>query len=343
MSFRNSDLAEEFPDIASVRWDRLRTLGRFHRVAGFVWDWLSSSGTAVPQDVLIELSAEAASIASSNLRVAAESRNLQADFREAGVPLLFLKGMAVGALAYRNPSLKSAIDIDLLIDPPDLLKAAELLGSRGYAIAIPSDARTLGAWHNRSKESVWVNHQTGLQIDLHTRSVGHPRLIPRIDVRSPSQRVAIRSGISLPTFADEELFAYLAVHGAWSAWYRIKWLSDFAALLHGRPPDEIERLHRRSIELGAARSAGQALLLADRLFGTLRLAPGLRKRLEQDRTTRRLARAAFRMLASEGGEPTERPIGTLKIHYLELLVVPGLGFKISEIARQAAKFARNRA
>jgi hypothetical protein len=288
------------------------------------------------------LSAAAAGIAASNLRAAAECSDLLAQFEQAGMPLLFLKGLTLGALAYGNPALKSAIDIDLLIDPDHLAQAAALLHDRGYRLDIPSKATALHRWHRGSKESVWIREGPALQIDLHTRVADSPRLIPSINVHSPRQLVDVGAGIQLPTLADEELFAYLAVHGAWSAWFRLKWIADFAGLVHQRGPDEIRALYRRSRQLGCGRTAGQALLLADRLFGTLVSATDLRRELELDRPTRRLCDRALAMLSSGCDEPTERRFGTVPIHLQELLLVPGLSYKVSEVVRQGLSTLRSR-
>jgi Uncharacterised nucleotidyltransferase len=329
----------EFVDFEGIDWRRLARIARFHRIEGLVSNCLASSPAGVPEEISGEFSAAAADIAARNLGAAAECRDLLAEFEAAEVPLLFLKGLTLGALAYANASLKSAIDVDLLIDPSDLGKASGLLRKRGYRLVIPSDDSALDRWHRRAKESVWMRKEPALQIDLHTRIADSPRLVPDLDVHSPSQLVDVGSEIVLPTFADEELFAYLAVHGAWSAWFRLKWIADFAGLVQARGPDEIGCLYERSRQLGAGRAAGQALLLADRLFGTLGPATELRKEIAGDRPTRLLCEGALRIMTGDLGEPTERRLGTLQIHLLELLLMPGLSYKASELARQLGKLA----
>ena len=142
---------------------------------------------------------------------------------------------------------------------------------------------------------------------------------------------------SLSDLATDELFAYLAVHGASSAWFRLKWISDFAALVHGRAGEEIVRLYRRSQELGAGRAAGQALLLTDSLFDTLQLAPHLRSELMSDRATRSLYHAALRLVTGAPREPTATRAGTLTIHWTQFLLLPGLAYKLSELKRQARR------
>ena len=318
-----------------LNWKLLLHAARRHRIQGLAWNALAKHADSLPGDLKEALASDARSIAASNLGIAGECRAFQETFEQAGLPLLFVKGLTVGALAYRSPLLKMGWDIDLLIDPRDLAAAAELLSGRGYSLGLPSSLADLPSWHRRSKESVW-HRGGGFHVELHTRLADNVRLIPTIDVRTPQQQVEVAPAVSLPTLAEDELLAYLAVHGASSAWFRLKWIADFAALLHGRSGQDIGRLYRRSQELGAARAAGQALLLADRLFDVLEPLPALREELARDRATRLLCRAALRMLTVGTAEPTERPLGTLAIHWTQMLLKPGLGFKISELWRQGS-------
>lgn len=325
-------------DRIEADWGRFVDLIGFHRIEGLAWKALSANSSAAPEAVVARLSDAAKAIAARNLQAAADCHALLDRFDAAGVPLLFLKGLTLGALAYGNPAIKSAIDLDLLIDPTDLGRAAELLRAAGYELAAPRNSpadRVLHAWHRGWKESVWSKSAPGLQLDLHTRTADNPRLIPRIDVHAQRQSVHLGSGIRVPTLADDELFAYLTVHGASSAWFRLKWVSDFAAFLHNRP--DIDRLYERSQELGAGRAAGQALLLADELFGTLEASPELRRQLGRDRVTRRLFEIALRLLTKAPIEPTQQRLGTLAIHRTQFLLLPGLPYKVSEVARQASR------
>jgi hypothetical protein len=329
--------AAEIPLLAKADWGRFVALARFHRVQGLVWDRLSNVADLIPKDAAALLEGDAKAIAIANLRAAAESRLLRDAFDAAKMPLLFLKGLTLGTLAYRNPSAKTSIDIDLLIDPADLAEASELLTALGYRLALPDGLKgiaDLRRWHRQSKESAWIKDVSSIEIDLHTGLADSSRLIPAIDVHSPRQAVQVGGGIALPTLAMDELFSYLAVHGAWSSWFRLKWLSDLAALLHSRSADEIEHLYRRSQELGAGHAAGQSLLLADALFGTLRALPRLREHLSADRSTRWLYRHGLRSLTSNAGEPTERRFGTVPIHRAHFALLSGPSAKWTELRRK---------
>lgn len=324
---------------AGLDFGQLVAMARRHRVQGLVWNAVAQHSDRLPSDVKEALSSDARSVAATNLAIAAECRELQGRFRQSAMPLLFIKGLTVGALGYRSPLLKMGWDIDLLINPPDLPQAARLLTGRGYELRIPRDLAQLRSWHAGSKESVWTRDGS-LHVELHTRLADNRWLIPTIDVHSPRQLVEVAPSLSLPTLADDELFSYLAVHGASSAWFRLKWISDFAALLTGQSEAEIERLYRRSRELGAGRAAGQALLLADTLFDVLRLIPELREELASDRATRLLCRAALRLMSDDSRDPTERPLGTLAIHWTQFLLLPGLNFKFTELSRQGSSLVR---
>lgn len=326
------DLRPKIP--SDINWARFVHLARFHRVQGLVWNALAQMADRLPDHAGEPLSSDARAIAATNMGIARECCGLRDDFDRARIELLFIKGLTVGALAYRSPLLKMGWDIDLLIDPRDLQAAADVLQARGYSLRLPRDRAGLRSWHERSKESVW--HRDGsFYVELHTGLADNRQLIPTIDIHSPRRIVEAAPGVGLPTLARHELFAYLTVHGASSAWFRLKWISDFAALIHGRQAEEIEEFYQRSQELGAGRAAGQALLLADRLFDVLQPAERLRARLASYRATRLLCRAALRMLAGGERDPTEKLLGTLAIHWTQFLLLPGVDYKMSELRRQA--------
>lgn len=338
-NFANADEAPR-PEIpSSIDWTRFVRLAQFHRVQGLVWNALAQSADRMPDDAGKALSSDARGIAATNLAIARECSGLLDDFDRAGIALLFIKGLTVGALAYRSPLLKMGWDIDLLIDPRDLEAAATLLHARGYALHLPADGDRLRSWHARSKESVW-QRDGSFYVELHTGLADNRRMIPTIDVHSPSRMVEAASGVALPTLAEEELFTYLTVHGASSAWFRLKWIADFGALTTGLGTEKLDRLYRRSQELGAGRAVGQALILADSLFDVLQPAPQLSARVRSDFATRMLYHAAMRMIAEGERDPTEKLLGTAAIHWTQFLLAPGLGYKCSELRRQASLLRR---
>jgi len=330
------------PLARTVCWDRFLKVAARHRVQALCWHGLEPIIDLIPAAITEELRVQASAIIEANLRIAAESARLLDLFRSADLPLLFLKGLALGALAYRDPFLKMGWDIDLLVGEDRLLDAARLLRSAGYLAITPSgDGEPLKRWHRGRKESVWHRAEGGFHLDLHTRLADHPAMLPNVGIGSPSQTVPITKGIELPTLAKDELFAYLTVHGASSAWFRLKWITDLAALLHGKDADEIERLYDRSQQLGAGRAAAQALLLADQFYA-IGIGERLRDRLCADAVNRWLASVAEEQLEALR-EPTERFLGTASIHLSQLFLLHGWRFKASDAARQLKDIVGNAA
>lgn len=319
-------------------WTLVARIAERHRVEGLAWNALRQAEVAVPAEAAEPLRAAAARIARQNLVLTAESLRLAARLEEAGIRFLFVKGVALGALVYGSVGPKMGWDIDLLVPLPAVEAAAAVLEAAGYRLVLPSGPRargTLALFHRHWKESVWKSADGSLTVELHTALSDNPALLPEVGPESPVQAVEVAKGRFLPTLRTDELFAYLAVHGASSAWFRLKWSADVAALLASSPPDEIERLYRRSQQLRAGRAAAQVLLLCERLFGTP-VPPALVAELRADRINRWLLTAALRMLAGRSlvTELHQLRFGTFYIHLMQLGLLPGLRFKLEELGRQ---------
>jgi hypothetical protein len=325
-SFAGANEGEIRELAAKADWPRFVRLARRHRLQGFVQRCVRELDLAETS-----LAADAAAIAEQNLRAARQSAMLLEAFTAAGIPLIFVKGLTLSKLAYGDPFLKMSQDIDLLVPAPSIAGAAAVLAELGYQLEVPRQLTQLKRWHRQRKESVWRSPD-GLMLDLHSRLADSPRLIPGIGAGSPQQQVEVAPGVALPTLAADELFAYLCVHGASSAWFRLKWIVDLAALLNDSSAGEIERLYERSQQLGAGRAAAQALLLAAATFGTA-AGSDLERSLAGKPVNRWLANAAWSQLL-RNSEPTEVRLGTATIHLTQLFLLPSLGFKLRELSRQ---------
>ena len=279
-----------------------------------------------------------------NLRYAAEAKRLLTHFQALGLSPLFVKGLTLSKLAYGNIALKQGWDIDMLVAQHEAVKACGALLELGYDCTLPGPVRRaqqLSRWCDRSREVIWHHARRGVYLELHTRLVDNPLLIPGIDAAGPRRLVNITTGVALPTLGDEELFSYLCVHGASSCWFRLKWLADLAKLLQHKEAVDIETLYRRSQQLGAGRAADQALLLCRFLFKT-NIPPGLWRHLRSSRVNRMLLCLALGLLdpVDPNTELYDRPFGTLPIHFAQFLLMPGWRFKWMELHAQVSSIWR---
>jgi hypothetical protein len=315
-------------------WSAVLRTARRHRVEGLVHDGLRQAEVAPPPEVGESLAATAAAIAFDNLRFAAEAARLDRLLRDAGVEILFLKGVTLNRLAYGTLALKRAIDIDTVVDPgcyPAAIRAVEQAGYRCIQPREGASHAEILAWSKQTKHSAW--HNGAVLLELHTAFVDSERMLGEVGIGSPRQQVEVTGGIVLPTLARDELFAYLAVHGATHAWSRLKWLADIAAFA-AREPEAIDSLYRRSIALGAGRSGGQALLLAHDLLA-LPLPEPLLAELRGERAMLYLARVACNAMAGAGDRELDTLVlGTAAIHLSHLRLKKGLGFKLHELRRK---------
>ena len=314
---------------ARTDWHRFLALCERHRIQGLAWRAVRLLDLAPPAEVADALAAQAGRIAHQGLLAASLSDQFLHAFGKADIPILFLKGLTVSRLAYDDPFVKMSNDLDFLVPLAAVERAGALLEEAGFARTLPRRGR-LAAWHAGHKESVWVRDGCP-PVELHTRLSDNQRLIPALGNESPVQQVAITPDITLPTLARDELMAYLCVHGASSAWFRLKWIADFAGLLAPYDRPGIDRLIRFGDRAGAGRAVPAALLLCHRLFGTI-LASATVGELST-LANRLLARIAHREL-HDPAEPTQQPLGTMAIHLSQLLLLPGASFKGAEAARQ---------
>jgi hypothetical protein len=286
----------------SIDWPHFLHVVLRHRVGGLVHNALMTAGIEPPSDIATKLARNARKIAQRNLHMAAATIRLQGLLDAAQIPASVLKGVALAQLAYGSLKLKHARDIDLLV-PLDRAEAAlQLLERNGFVLVLP--AAQLSPAQRRAairygKEIELVQRDAKIRLELQWRLTGNPYLLTGVDAASATQDVPLGEAVSLRTLGDDDLFAYLAAHGAHHAWSRLKWLADFNALIAARNDAAIVRLYRHAQNRGAGLCAGQALLLCQKLMG-LKLPDLLASEFAGDRRLARLVAMALSASADAG-------------------------------------------
>jgi hypothetical protein len=208
--------------------------------------------------------------------MAAAALRLQRLFDDAGLPVLFLKGTSLAVLAFDNVGLSGGQDIDLLVPRETLSAATALIVRAGYRRYDPppdiSDGQLQLVMPLR-KDLGFLHQESGLPIELHWRLFLNPHAMPEHSIMAASRVVPLTGAVGLRTMGEEDLFAYLCLHGALHWWNRLKWLADANALLAQTPEGGVERLLRAAEARGAGRASAQAILLCRRLLGTPLPAP----------------------------------------------------------------------
>jgi len=250
-----------------VDWPMFLRTVRRHRIAAMAGQALSDAGISVPDEIRSALKQRAQAVAQFNLAMAAETARLQGLLDAASIPSLALKGAALAQLAYGSIAFKFSQDIDIAVPSESRDAAIGVLERAGYRLARPFDARQreLIAVYGREVVLRHPDHQT--PVELRWQLVNSPSLLDGVSASSPGQTVIVGEGFAIRTLNDDDMFAYLCVHGAGHGWSRLQWLADLNAYCAGKDEATLLRLYRQAQVIGAGTCAKIGLALCQRLFG----------------------------------------------------------------------------
>jgi hypothetical protein len=240
-------------------------------------------------------------------------------------------------LAFGDFGLRASQDIDMLVAYATLPAATAILMRAGYCRYDPppevSDAQLRLVMPLR-KDLAFIHPATRLQLELHWRLFLNPYAMAEPSITAPSRVVPLTETAGLRTLGEEDLFAYLCMHGALHWWNRLKWLADVNALLASMPADGIERLVRAAEARGTGRAAAQALRLCRRLFQAS-LPASLNTMLDKGITLRWLEATALNAMTA-GGEhdPHEVRFGTTRGSFSTFFLSPSWRYQLSELRIQ---------
>jgi hypothetical protein len=316
----------------SLDWPRFLRVARRHQVIGLVHDGITRARTDVPPEIAREIGAQAAILVRENLAMAYEALRVQRLFDDADLPVLFVKGGALAMLAFGNLGLRAGQDIDLLVAHETLPAAMELILRAGYRRFDPppdiSDSQ-LRLLMQLRKDIGFVHQVTGLRIELHWRLFLNPHAMAEASTMAASRVVPLAGAAVLRTLGEEDLFAYLCMHGALHWWNRLKWLADVNALLASTPEDGVERLVHAAEARGAGRATAQALLLCRRFLRTP-LPSSLIATLDRRAVVRWLEASAVSAMTT-GHDPHDARFGTTRGSLSTFLLRQSWRYQLAEL------------
>ncbi len=321
--------------VSPLDWPRFLRVARHHQVIGLVHEALARVQPNVPPKIAQELRAQAAALVRENLAMAREALRIHRLFNDADLPVLFVKGAALSVLAFGNLNLRTGNDIDLLVAQDTMPAATALILRAGYRRFDPapniSDAQLRLVMPLR-KDLGFVHQATGLRIELHWRLFLNPHAMAGTSLVASSRVVPLAGAEGLRTLGEQDLFAYLCMHGALHWWNRLKWLADVNALLASTPQSGVERLVRAAETRGAGRAAAQALLLCRKLFQTP-VPTSLTAMLDKSVTMRWLETTALNAMTTGQGEqdPHEVRFGTTRGSLSTFLLNHSWRYRLAEL------------
>jgi len=198
------------------------------------------------------------------------------------------KGPSLGVVAYGDPSLRRAGDLDLLVRENDIQIVCDVLAAAGYReltereTGRPLSPAEHAAYRRYQCEYAFVRDSDGLVVEPHWAIVPNTWVLP-LDYegfRSRSRPVPIGGG-EAPGLALEDLLLVLCIHGAKHQWTELRWICDIAALIARHPEINWSGGLARARAQRSERMLLLGLGLARRVLGTA-LPPPVRMKLEAD-------------------------------------------------------------
>ena len=283
-------------------WAGVGRLADRHRVASLLWLGVRTAGEADPR-AEAALGRPGARRSARGLRQLAGLREAGLRLADAGIPMLVLKGLPLSARLFGSPLARDCVDIDLLVPPEAADAAVRALAGGGWRLVKPSFEPTPGnvrLYDRFVKDRLLVGPRG--PVELHHRLTSNPFLLERPFEGLLADAATVEvGGVPFRAPGDEDLFAYLAVHGQLHRWSRLKWLCDFAALAGlmdaGRVATAVERCRAQGLALEAALGAAAALS-RDCLHVAC---PALAEAVPDGAPARRAVRTTRRLWSRPGG------------------------------------------
>ena len=146
---------------------------------------------------------------------------------EKRIRLILLKGAALSATAYPQPSTRHVHAIDILVEPEDWQAARELLPT----LRFQPEAQGPDARHHQS-----YKHWTGLALGLHQRAFYLPYFELSLGEAAARARQVDIKGATVRVFSPEDSLVHICGHAVYArSRTNLRWACDAAWLIKHNP------------------------------------------------------------------------------------------------------------
>ena len=250
-------------------------------------------------------------------------------FAGAGIDIIPLKGPVLSYRLYSDPSVRSYVDLDFLVDESSMQKAAKLLESIGYQtypIGWPSNKRLQRILANHDDQLSFYNPDKEITVELHWS------LLKSLPVRKSKFRELVNSNTvkiiyeerNILVLAPEMELLYLVVHGGKHAWRRLKWIVDINACLSTFEIDWVKFKH-----LTKVLRAGRMCALCNSVL--IKFFPGGPQLQIQEQCPVWVTKYSLNRILQEDDIEKSIISGFLKSILFNWSIFPGIRYKLNNI------------
>ena len=253
--------------VQNVDWEYLFLLARRHAVVPLLYLQLDQHASdLVPHEHLQKLKQHYLDNVARNTVLTDELCRLIDLFADSGIDAIPYKGPVLSLFAYGNLGLRRFVDLDVIVNKTDVLKAREILLAEGYtpakSLSLTQQELLLQTQHNMQFSR--DNHR--LILELHWEVAPHlfASSVPAEKLWQHLTSIEI-NGTRVKTFAADDLLFSLCVHGSRHLWERLSWICDVAELIK-RHTFNWSKLLERAATADSERMFLLGLHLADELL-----------------------------------------------------------------------------
>jgi hypothetical protein len=265
--YRLPGAGRAFPEepLAEQAWAAVLAGARTHRVTGLLNAAISDGALPATQP---QAQQAKAAHRSTLMRVMALERELIAVVElltADGIASRVLKGSAVAHLDYPDPSLRSYIDLDVLVRASDVDHAVAVLSAAGFNRTL---AEPRPGFDRRFDKGMTLIPPAGYELDLHRTFVLGPwgRVVDLDQLWDEGQEFRV-GGCSVRALSRPNRFMHACYHAALGDWpLRLGSLRDVAEILR-RVDRDGASVHRLAASWGAEAVVAAAVADSRRLLG----------------------------------------------------------------------------
>ena len=249
-----------------IDWEKFLPMVFAHSVTPVVWHVLTNTfAKEVPSTVLATLESNYHKTLTRVRACMAELKNITTVLDP--VPYVFFKGPSIGRY-YNDNTLRHWGDLDIIIQKKDFFQVKDSLGTINFFPKLPQEelkSRLEVDYHSfpfGTKQNVELDIHWRIENDYENLDFPMAKIWPAINHQSCS-------GVEIPVLSPAYLILTTCIHhGIREAWYRVKYMTDFAMLIRHHPaldwPEML--LSAKKIRIKKAFLAG--FLLAKHFFET---------------------------------------------------------------------------
>ena len=287
--------------LSGVDWPRLLLLAEEHGVLGQLAACLNNKNDPIVEAEIKQSLLERWRAQSFlTLRLTGELFRLLELFAKQGISVLVIKGPALAAQGYADPSVRTYGDLDLLVRQRDIRRATELMILSGYQAAVPLAAIDAGKIPG---QYLFSKPDSKLLVELHNDLTLRyfPRPLPLEDFFARQARVRLETR-EVPAPCLEDHLVLICVHGAKHFWQRLSWIADVAGLVAQQTDIDWERAALSSKAVQSEHLLNTGLRLAAEVLRA-QLPQAVSLRVRGDAAAAELAARALNWLPTAGYAP----------------------------------------